>query len=91
MVFKRDFLLQEIFNIICKEEREDELRNASDVYNLGFDSVEKAFEFGFNLGEYVGKYFFGEDVYEFLVPESASKMYFIGDYETVKKKLYGVL
>lgn len=90
-VFKKDKILQEIFDIACYEGHEDELRDVSDLYSLGFDSAKEALEFGFNLGEFVGKFHFGDTVYEFLVPESNTLMYFIGSFNEVKMKIYKAL
>ena len=90
-IFKRHTILQEIFTVICREGREDELRNECDLYHIGFTSGDEALEFGFNLGEYVGKFNFGDDVFEFRVPECNVRMYFIGSRQTVKDRIYEVL
>lgn len=90
-VFETDSILQELFAVACIEGREDELRDESDIYHLGFETIEQALRFGFNLGEFMGHYHFGEQCFEFRVPESDSRMYFIGSYEEVKKKIYKAL
>lgn len=88
MSFETDSVLQDLFTIACLEGREDELRDESDIYHLGFESVDQALRFGFNLGLFMGKFHFEEQCYEFRVPESDSRMYFIGTYDEVKKKLF---
>lgn len=90
-VFKRDSILQSIFSTICIEGREDELRDEADLYHMGFDTHQKSLEFGFNLGEFVGKFYFGDYVYELDVPECNAKHYFIGSYDTVRQRLLAIL
>jgi hypothetical protein len=90
-IFKRDAILQEIFNVICTEGREDELRDECDLYHIGFATGDEALEFGFNLGEYVGKFNFGDEVFEFRVPDCNVRMYFIGSRKTVQERIYEVL
>ena len=80
-----------MFNIMCIEGHEDELRNEADLYHIGFDTHQKSLEFGFNLGEFVGKFHFGKYVYELDVPECNVRMYFIGSYEKVRKRLLDIL
>jgi len=91
IVFEKDSVLQELFTIACIEGREDDLRDEADIYHLGFDSLQQALEFGFNLGVFIGQFHFGKNCYEFRVPETNVKMYFIGSYEEVRRKIYKAL
>lgn len=90
-VIKTDNVLQDFVRVICLEGRSDELIKACDIYHFKFENEERAFEFGFNLGEYMGKYNFGEDVYYFDFPEDDTRVFFIGSFKQVRDKIYEVL
>lgn len=89
--FKKDTLSQTFVDIICSEKRERELLDACDIYHYGFESIEQCMEFSFNFGEYVGRFRFGETVWEFTAPNSNTRLYFIGSYDEVKTKIYDIL
>jgi len=89
--FQQDIILQEFVNIINNEGRLDELIGVCDYYHKDFDDHVASFEWGLNLGAYMGKFRYGDDVFRFTVIGSPIVLYFIGTKETVRDRIHKVL
>lgn len=89
--FKYDMVLHEYVNIINNEGRLDELIRVCDYYHHEFKDNLAAFEWGMNLGSYIGRFRNDDYVYRFEVIGSPVVLYFIGTYQMVRDKIYRVL
>lgn len=83
--------MQEYINIMYSEGRLEELIAACDFYHLTLSTTKEAFEWGMHLGEYMGKFRRGECIYRFEVIDGITVLYFIGEHNYVKDKLYNLL
>lgn len=90
-MFKHNQTLQNYINIISSEGRLNDLIRICDMYHDDFDTLTSAIEWGFNLGEYVGRFSFGEKIWQFSVKNNDTLFYFIGDEELVSKKIEEIL
>jgi hypothetical protein len=90
MMFKTNFILQEMVNIISNEGRLQELEQICDFCHLRFSSFDDCFEQAFNFGEYVGKFLYGEEIWKLSIPDGGC-IYFFGDLKVVKNKIQKVV
>jgi len=91
VTFRANFLLQEMVSIIYQEGNMEELISVADYHHLSFDSYESCFEWAFNFGEYIGKFFYGQEVWRFSLPEQNGVLYFLGELGQVGNTIRKVL
>jgi hypothetical protein len=91
MVFRRHELLQEFISMIFIEGRKDEIIKICDYYNHGISSIDDGIEWGMNFGEFIGRFYFGEEIWEFKFPEERGAVYFIGSLSDVRSRINDII